>query len=288
MMQQPFESAIDLPFNWKSLDGQFELDGPLNDPGGAGVFVLLVGSTLLLTPERVLPQQLPVADGALPLYIGRWKGQPCRAVRLPGGQDYGNSLSAFELQADEPQLPLALLSLGALAQQLLRWEKNSTYCATCGGRCDWNGDGWGRQCGDCQRHHFPHIHPCVIVLVRRGEELLLVRKANWVPGRYSLVAGFVDSGECLEEAVAREVMEETGVRVKNIRYIGSQSWPFPSQIMAGFVAEYAGGEVKIQESELEDGGWFACDNLPKLPARRSIARFLIDHYGRPTDMSAKE
>ena len=161
----------------------------------------------------------------------------------------------------------------------MRWQKNSAYCANCGGSCDWNGDGWGRRCDSCQRHHFPHIHPCVIVLIRRGDELLLVRKANWVPGRYSLVAGFVDSGECLEDAVRREVREETGVEVDNIRYIGSQGWPFPSQIMAGFVADYVGGEVKIQLSELEDGGWFHVDHLPRLPSRRSIARYLIDTYG---------
>lgn len=278
MFSQPFASPVDLPFNWSSLAGGFELCGPLEDPGGAGVFVVLVGSSVLLDGER-LPRQLPLEYGQSPFYIGQWHGEPCRVVRLPAGQEELPGLTAYDLQADDPDLPLALLSLGVLAQQLMRWEKNSAYCANCGGTCTWNGDGWGRQCMACQRHHFPHIHPCVIVLIRRGDELLLVRKANWVPGRYSLVAGFVDSGECLEDAVRREVREETGVEVENIRYIGSQGWPFPSQIMAGFVAEYVSGEVKIQLSELEDGGWFHVDNLPRLPSRRSIARYLIDTYG---------
>ncbi len=279
MFSQPFASPVDLPFNWNSLADGFELHGPLQDPGGAGVFVVLVGSTLLLATDNQLPQQLPVDQKQSPLYIGQWHGKPCRVVRLPAGQERVAGLVAYDLQADDPDLPLALLSLGVLAQQLMRWQKNSAYCANCGGACDWNGDGWGRQCSACQRHHFPHIHPCVIVLIRRDNELLLVRKANWVPGRYSLVAGFVDSGECLEDAVRREVREETGVEVDNIRYIGSQGWPFPSQIMAGFVADYAGGEVKIQLSELEDGGWFPMDRLPRLPSRRSIARYLIDTYG---------
>lgn len=108
--------------------------------------------------------------------------------------------------------------------------------------------------------------------------MLLTRKANWVAGRYGLVAGFVEPGECLEETVVREVMEETGIVVKNIRYVGSQSWPFPSQIMTGFVADYAGGEIQVDMTELEDARWFSRDELPLLPARRSIARFLLDHH----------
>ena len=279
MFSQPFDSPVDLPFNWNSLAGGFELHGPLEDPGGEGVFVILMGSSLLLNADHQLPRTLADEQGQSPLYIGQWHGHPCRLVRLPAGQEMAPDMIAHDLQADDPDLPMALLSLGALAQQLMRWQKNSAHCANCGGACTWNGDGWGRQCTACQRHHFPHIHPCVIVLVRRGDELLLVRKANWIPGRYSLVAGFVDSGECLEDAVRREVREETGVEVDNIRYIGSQGWPFPSQIMAGFVADYAGGDVKIQLSELEDGGWFSVDHLPRLPSRRSIARYLIDTYG---------
>jgi NAD+ diphosphatase len=118
----------------------------------------------------------------------------------------------------------------------------------------------------------------VIVLVRRPGELLLTRKSVWPPGRYSLVAGFIDVGECLEEAVAREVLEETGVRVRNIRYAGSQCWPFPSQLMAGFIADYAGGDVVVEEKELEDARWFPLNALPQLPPRRSIARYLIDTF----------
>jgi NAD+ diphosphatase len=114
--------------------------------------------------------------------------------------------------------------------------------------------------------------------VRREGEVLLTRKAEWPEGRYSLVAGFVDFGECLEETVDREVEEETGVRVKDIRYVGSQCWPFPSQLMAGFTAEYAGGEVRVEEKELEDARWFPVTELPGMPPRRSIARFILDHY----------
>jgi NAD+ diphosphatase len=110
--------------------------------------------------------------------------------------------------------------------------------------------------------------------------VLLARKAGWAPGRYALVAGFVDNGESLEGAVGREVREEVGVEVKNVTYVGSQNWPFPSQLMIGFVADYAAGEIRIDPEELEDARWFPDDGLPKGPSRHSIAGFIIERYAR--------
>ena len=110
--------------------------------------------------------------------------------------------------------------------------------------------------------------------------LPLARKAEWAPGRYALVAGFVDNGESLEGCVRREVKEEVGVEVSEIRYVGSQNWPFPSQLMCGFVAEYAGGDVVVDTTELEDARWFPCDELPIRPSRHSIAGFIIANYSR--------
>lgn len=138
---------------------------------------------------------------------------------------------------------------------------------------------WGKECQACNNHHFPRIHPCVIGLIIKGDEILLARKAEWTDGRYSLVAGFVEFGECLEEAMARETAEETNIQIKNIRYIGSQSWPFPSQLMCGFVADYAGGEIELRDKELADAQWSKLDQLPTLPPKRSIARHLIDRAG---------
>lgn len=108
----------------------------------------------------------------------------------------------------------------------------------------------------------------------------MTRKQEWPPGRYSLVAGFLDFGESLEECAIREVREETGIEIENVRYVGSQNWPFPAQLMAGFVADYAGGEIKVDISELEDARWFAFDALPSLPPKRSIARHIIDSCAR--------
>ncbi|HWI40618.1 MAG TPA: NAD(+) diphosphatase, partial [Verrucomicrobiae bacterium] len=168
------------------------------------------------------------------------------------------------------------------AQHVLYWEKTSAFCPSCGGSTEPVADTWGKRCTSCGEEGFPCIHPCVIVLVKRGKEFLLGRKAMWAPGRYGLIAGFVDFGENLEETVKREVREETGVEVRDIRYVGSQAWPFPSQLMMGFVAEYASGEVDVSSDELEDAAWFCPERLPQsLPPRRSIARWIIDRFAMP-------
>jgi NAD+ diphosphatase len=219
------------------------------------------------------------APGREPVYLGRYRGRPCRALAISRQATLPAGLRPEGLLAAEPVLSPALLSLGGTAGQVLHWLRGGRYCDRCGAQTEPMPGEWGRRCVSCGYAHFPHIHPCVIVLVRRGSELLLTRKADWPPGRYSLVAGFLDFGECLEEAVHREVLEETGVRVAGVRYIGSQCWPFPSQLMAGFVADYAGGEVVVDRTELEDARWFPQDALPTLPPRRSIARYILDNFG---------
>jgi NAD+ diphosphatase len=179
------------------------------------------------------------------------------------------------------KLPDDLLSLGGMALQALWWESTSGHCPRCGAGTERIENEWGKKCPACRYEHYPHLHPAVIVLVRDGNRCLLARKREWAPGRYALVAGFVDNGECLEGAVEREVKEEVGVDVKDIRYVGSQNWPFPSQLMVGFVASYAGGDVKVDEEELEDARWFPCGQLPTGPGRHSIARYIIDNYAQP-------
>jgi NAD+ diphosphatase len=274
---------VHLPFNSTCFDGQLQFESADRDPGGSGCWLLLRGSELLLPEtdgafELPVGARLPQAEAGEPLYFGRWQQMPCRAVALAKDAVLPVGWVAHNLMAPDPLLPIELLSLAALARQLLLWQENSRHCSRCGNEQQLMPGEWGRRCTGCGAVHFPHIHPCVIVAVRRPGELLLTRKAEWPPGRYSLVAGFLDPGECLEEAVAREVLEETGIQVANIRYIGSQSWPFPSQLMTGFVADYVSGEICIEEKELEDVRWFRLDALPQLPPKRSIARYLIDHY----------
>jgi NAD+ diphosphatase len=177
------------------------------------------------------------------------------------------------------ELPDDLLTLYGLARQILYWETMSRHCSRCGSIMERVHSTWGKRCVGCGHEHYPHIHPCIIVLIKRGEEFLLARKPEWAPGRYSLVAGFVDFGESLEECVEREVLEETGLRVTKIRYVGSQNWPFPSQLMAGYVADYASGVISLDGDELEDARWFSRGDMPEsLPPARSIARWIIDRF----------
>jgi NAD+ diphosphatase len=168
-----------------------------------------------------------------------------------------------------------------MAMQALHWESTSGHCPRCGVPTERIPGEWGKRCPACRYEHFPHLHPAVIVLVRDGDRCLLTRKAGWTAGRYGLVAGFVDNGESLEGAARREVKEEVGVDVDELAYVGSQNWPFPSQVMIGFVARYAGGELVIDHEELEDARWFPCDALPSRPSRHSIAGFMLDHFARP-------
>ena len=170
-----------------------------------------------------------------------------------------------------------LVTMSARSHSLLLQRSSFRYCPTCGTLLEDDRKFTARFCPKCQMQIFPRIEPCIITLVSRGDEYLLVQnKAMARTGRFSCVAGFVEQGETVEECVMREVLEETNIRVKNIRYCGSQAWPFPDQLMIAFKCDYESGELKIQEEELSDAGWFRKDNLPKnLPLPGSVAYNLI-------------
>ena len=135
-----------------------------------------------------------------------------------------------------------------------------------------------KKCTGCGKEIWPQLATAVIVLIHKGDEVLLVRAKNFRTDFYGLVAGFVETGETLEEAVAREAFEETGVKIQNIRYFGSQPWPYPCGLMVGFNADYVSGDIHLQKSEIAKGGWFRKDNLPTIPEKLSIARMLLDAW----------
>ncbi len=276
-----YPSPVDLPFNRASLDNNFQPSTPDQDPGGEGIWLLLRGMNLLTIDTEQGPQ-LPQGGSPLittpdpPLYIGQWQGKPCRLLHVPNNINLPPQLDRQPLRATEPKLSVELLSLAGLGHMILHWEQSSRYCGNCGSMMTRLENEWGKKCQACNIHHFPRIHPCVIGLIIKGDEILLARKAEWADGRYSLVAGFVEFGESLEEAMARETVEETNIQINNIRYVGSQSWPFPSQLMCGFVADYAGGDIELRDKELADAKWCRLGQLPTLPPKRSIARYLID------------
>lgn len=281
-----YPDTVNLPFNAAVLGDSFEMLHPgITDDGAPGIWAILRGGSLvaavqadrLVLPRGTLPDGI-VAESE-PVLIARWQGLPVRAIRIGSRAELPPHLAAEPFNAGDERLDDTTLTLGGIAQQVLHWDRSSARCPRCGGATERLAGGWGKHCPSCRTEHFPHIHPCAIILVRRGDEFLLVRKPEWAPGRYSLVAGFLDFGESLEECARREVREEAGVEITDIRYVGSQSWPFPSQLMAGFVAEYAGGEIRVDPDEIEDGRWFSADRMPgSLPHHRSIARWIIERF----------
>jgi NAD+ diphosphatase len=279
--------SVYLPFNRDCLGAAFVPAKRGDKPREvAGDWLIVQEQRLLVCPDGDsfrLPSGPAPADleGALgpPLWLGTRAGTECWVATIARDVPVPKSLRAETLVPMQgTRLPDDLLSLGGMAMQALWWEQTSGHCPRCGERTERLEGEWGKRCPQCRYEHYPHLHPAVIVLVKDGDRCLLARKAGWAAGRYALVAGFVDNGESLEGAVAREVKEEVGVDVKDIRYVGSQNWPFPSQLMVGFVAAYAAGDITIDADELEDARWFPSDSLPGLPSRHSISRFIIDHY----------
>jgi len=183
------------------------------------------------------------------------------------------SLRHFMLQGDADSFRM----LG-YATQIGTWARQHRFCGSCGRPMQAVPGERAMHCPPCELRHYPRLSPSMIVLVTRGDELLLARSPRFVPGVYSTLAGFVEAGESVEQCVVREVREEVGVEVGRLQYIGSQGWPFPHSLMLGFHAEYAGGEIRMQVDEIEDAQWFNVHQLPPLPASRSIARYLIDLY----------
>lgn len=161
--------------------------------------------------------------------------------------------------------------------EILYWDRNTRYCGVCGGEMRMHTE-ISKRCKECGKEVWPQLATAVICLVSRGDEVLLVHARNFKRDFYGLVAGFVETGETLEQAVEREVLEETGITITNIRYYASQPWPYPCGLMVGFYADYVEGDIHLQRSELSRGGWFRRDNLPRIPEKLSIARRLIDHW----------
>lgn len=162
-------------------------------------------------------------------------------------------------------------------QELLYWDSNTKFCGVCGGPMRFDTP-ISKKCEECGKEIWPQLATAVIVLVRKEHEILLVHAKNFRTDFYGLVAGFVETGETLEEAVQREVMEETGLHIKNLQYFSSQPWPYPCGLMVGFTAEYDSGKIHLQRSELSKGSWFDKDHLPQIPEKLSIARQLIDYW----------
>ena len=167
--------------------------------------------------------------------------------------------------------------LAGKGAELLYWDQNTRFCGVCGGTNNWMTD-ISKKCTECGKEWWPSAATAIIVRIQRNDSILLVRARNFRGNHYGLVAGFLETGESLEQCVKREVQEEVGIKITNIKYFGSQPWPYPFGLMVGFTAEYDGGELNLQKEELCEGGWFTRNNMPEIPDKASIARLLIDDW----------
>ena len=211
-------------------------------------------------------------------YFGLQGDRPCFLAEL---KDAGELADGFELTGVfdlRGLLENEIFMVAGCAAQLIRWDRSHRYCGRCGGPTEDRADERAKACPKCGLSCFPRLSPAVIVAVVKGNHLLLGTSPRFRSGFWSVLAGFVEPGETLEECVAREVHEEVGILVKNVRYFGSQPWPFPDSLMVGFTAEYAGGEITIDDAEITEAKWFSATDLPTIPPKGSIARSLIDWF----------
>ncbi len=219
-------------------------------------------------------------------YLGAWRGRPVWAVDMGGtsGEEFGETADGTEweavpLRAAYGRLDDASWGLAGRAEQIVAWDRTHAYCGRCGTPTTHHDHDRARQCPECGLLSYPRISPAVIVLVTRGDEILLAHGRQF-PGRFfSTLAGFVEPGESLEECIHREIHEEVGIRVTDIEYFGSQPWPFPNSLMIGFTAAWESGELVPQEEEIVEAGWFRADSLPPCPiGGMSIAGWMIEHW----------
>ena len=171
-----------------------------------------------------------------------------------------------------------MLAIAGRANQMIQWAQTHQYCGRCGHPTEDSNDERAKICNRCGLINYPRISPAVIVAVTNNRRILLARSIRAKSSYHSVLAGFVEPGETLEDCVRREVNEEVGIQVKNIRYFGSQPWPFPNALMVGFTAEYAAGDIRVEPSEIVDADWFDAHSLPRVPGKWSISGQLIDWF----------
>lgn len=220
------------------------------------------------------------ADPEPGLFLGYFREYLCYAAALKADDGVPASWEWMDLRRLPGTIGEELFWIAGRANHLLDWDRSHRFCGRCGHPTEDKSDERAKQCPACGLVNYPRLSPAVIMAVVKGDRILLARNKRFRSPFYSVLAGFVEPGETLEQCVQREVHEEVGLRVKNIRYFGSQPWPFPNSLMVGFIADYAGGYITVDKSELMEAGWFSADALPMLPLKISIARQLIDWFAR--------
>ncbi len=258
---------------------------PQKEISGPGWWFGCSGSRLLVNTNGDGPE-IPFVDGpeALGLhvdsyqYLGTLDGHPCYVAAVVEKDPVPPGAAFQDLRTLFNALGEVSFAVAERAVHLAHWDRATRYCSQCGQPSRLRADVRAKECPSCKRLEFPRISPAIIVAIERESKILLARAARFTEAWYSVLAGFVEPGESLEEAVHREVKEEVGITVKDVRYFGSQPWPFPDSLMVGFTAQYEGGEIRIDGEEIVEADWYDVEHLPRIPGRISIARKLIDWF----------
>ncbi|MDR1461526.1 MAG: NAD(+) diphosphatase [Azoarcus sp.] len=260
----------------------FELAYGIADPSGLDKHALIfqfIGQKLLIGPDAALPHQPTPPELGNPLWAFRFgvlAGRNCVMRVWPAGLAIPSGLSAGDYRTLWGQWPPGYLAAFARAKQLAAWVLHNRFCGACGKAMEAARAETACECPACGYKAYPRISPVSIGIIIKDDEILLARSPHFVPGMYSALAGFVEAGESAEACLHREIREEAGIEIRNIRYFDSQSWPYPHSLMLGFIADYHSGDLVAQEGEIEDLGWFRFDALPVLPHAGSLARRMIE------------
>ncbi|MDX5297521.1 MAG: NAD(+) diphosphatase [Gammaproteobacteria bacterium] len=256
----------------------FALEPARRAPGPQDLFILLRGDRLVWRADALEPfwpaSKVDPAYWPQAVAVGRWREQALYVLNWPADQELPQALS-ISLRRWLPDAdPLHWQAVGAAVQRL-HWQRDHAWCGRCGGATQPHPHEYALYCAACDHRWFPRIAPCVIVAIERPGDILLARAHHYPLGFYSLIAGFVEPGESVEQAVVREVFEETGLQVVDLTYQGSEPWPFPHQLMLGFRARALPGELRVQADELAELAWFPQQALPNVPGPYAIAGRLI-------------
>lgn len=220
-----------------------------------------------------------ITDKKNMIYIGSYDGHDCFCISIEELTDIPENMELVEIKKITALSGNAgLFTLAGAANLVLHWNSVNQFCGCCGNKMEDKKDERAKICINCGNVVYPRISPATITAIFRGDQILLAHNKGFRTGLYSLIAGYVEPGETLEQCVEREIYEEVGIKVKNIQYFSSQPWPFPDSLMTAFIAEYESGEITIDNYEITDAGWYLADNLPDIPSTDSIAGKLIRWY----------
>lgn len=209
-------------------------------------------------------------------YIGSYDGHDCYCTRIKEQKEWPEGFLEVDLRELTPQTEdPGLFILAGAANHILHWRSMNQFCGRCGHKTRRKADERALACDHCGNVVYPRISPATITAIVRGDEILLAHNRNFAPGLFSLIAGYVEPGESLEQCVEREIQEEVGIKVKNIRYFSSQPWSFPDSLMMAFIADYDSGEIDVDQIEIMEAGWYRVDNLPLIPSTDSVAGKMI-------------